>query len=101
MSKRDKILAVVVTVVFGIAGYVLYTGLFKDQISVVTNAAPDIEGNRKTIVDLLPYGSTLDVDPLKERNTQLNIGSSSVFSYPTVTTGDVGVPVDQLLTKKQ
>src|SRR5262245_14600808 len=101
MTSKDKILSGVVIVIFVAAGYVLYNGLFSDQINVVTNPAPDIEGNKKTIINLLPFGTTLDVDKLEARNIQNNLTPGSVFVYPTVTTADVGVPIEQLLLPKQ
>lgn len=100
MSKRDKILTVVVVLLFGSAGYVLYSGLFADQITVVTNQAPDIEANKKTIVNLLPHGSNLDFSKVKQRLTKLQITSSAIYTYPTVSSSDIGVPVTDLLKNK-
>ncbi len=97
MSKRDKILALVVVLLFGSAGYVLYSGLLSDQISIVTNTAPDTEANKKTIVNLLPFGASLDLQQLRTRNQKLQISPTNLYTYPSVNSADVGVPVDQLL----
>lgn len=97
MSKRDKILTLVVVLLFGAAGYVLYSGLFKDQISIVTTAAPDIEANKKTIVDLLPYGSTLDLQKLKSRDERLQINPSVLYTYPSITDDEVGISANELV----
>lgn len=102
MVKRDQILSAVIIVVFVGVGYVLYTGLFKEKLDIASiSSAPDIDANKKTIVNLLPYGNTLEINSLKKRSEDLGLSATSLFTYPPLNKEDVGLPIEELLGKKE
>lgn len=63
MMNKNTILTVIVILLFGISGAVIYYGIFA-QPSATTMP---IEANQRNIVNLMPYGEKLDFSPLEER----------------------------------
>lgn len=93
MSKRDKILIIVMLLFFGGSGYILYTGLFADQVQLVTQSAPDTEANKQTIVNLLPYGNKLDTSIIQDRGKSARITTGNIYLYPSLNKEDYSVNV--------
>jgi hypothetical protein len=93
MNKKQIIQIVVIIIAFGLAGFVLYNGFFKgngggplllDSPAISAQAQPE---------DLLPEGTTLNFDLLKQQNLFYN-----QVPYPKLNpVSDFGIPVSSLI----
>ena len=93
MNKKNITLAIVVVVLFGASGWVIYTGIFKDTSSVITGDTPNFESNQKNIVKLLPYGDRLDFSVITDRSD-----SEAPYEYKKIDPSlDVGVDTKNLI----
>lgn len=93
MNKKNVILIVVVIVLVGAAGWILYAGIFRKTAGVLGSDSPNIDLTQKNIVNLLPYGTKLNFDPVENRT---NIDPP--FKYIQVNPStDVGVPEKDLI----
>lgn len=90
-NKKNTILVLVVVALFIASGVVLYRGFSGG--GTVGGAIPDIASGQKDIVNLLPYGTSLDFSAIKARST-----SSTPFVYETVDQNNVGVDIHSLIT---
>lgn len=91
-NNKNTILILVIVVLFGASGIVLYRGLFQGGTSAL-QASPDIVGAQKEIVNLLPYGSNLDFSKVRERTS-----STTAVIYEVVDQANVGVDIHSLIS---
>lgn len=91
MSKKNIILIAIVILIFGAAGFIVYKGLFSSKIEEISKASPDFEANQKNIVNMLPYGTNLNLDALESR-PEVN-----KFEYKPVTPPEVGVAPETMI----
>ncbi len=84
MNKKVIIQIVIIVGAFVGAGSVLYNGLFKNNVSVVTSV---VSLGAKENEKILPYGSTLGLDNnLEKRGFQFGL-----MNYPEVAPSEVGI----------
>lgn len=95
-NKRDIILTFVIIGLFAASGLIIYQGLYANSsgASVIVSAVPDVAGNQKEIVNLLPYGDSLDFARVKSRRE-----TTQVFKYEPVDSNNVGVDTHNLIAR--
>lgn len=86
--NKNSIMILLVIVLFGASGAVLYFGLFRNDGGASIAA---IESNQKNIIDLMPYGESLNFDIVTKRPN-----ASAPYQYKQVTSGDVGKQASDL-----
>lgn len=97
MLTKDKILMTVFAVILFLfsMGVVVFT--FSDKLSVKTFEAPDVEGNKKNLVKLLPYGSEFNFKNLEKRSIDSQLNSVMIFEYTTLNNSDVGLKPEDMM----
>lgn len=108
MNKKQIIQIVVIVGAFGLAGFVLYSGLLKDKLSSssTSNTAIKLPGTNSTSTssqtvqsskDILPYGDKLNFSILNDSN-----GPQFQFdqiAYPKLNSSqEVGINENNLIT---
>jgi hypothetical protein len=91
-NNKNTILVIVIAALFVASGVVLYKGIFANSAAVVQNVS-DIASAQKEIVNLLPYGTSLDFTKVKTRAT-----SSTGITYEQVDQNNVGLDVHNLIS---
>lgn len=89
-NKKNTLLVLVVVVLFVASGLVLYNGFFKSSSTTTLGAAG---GGKEVIVNLLPYGTKLDFDPVAKHSE-----SGANIVYEKVDPKNVAVDVHSLIS---
>jgi hypothetical protein len=91
MNNKFIIQIIIIVGAFVGAGFVLYNGLFKQN----GQPAAPISAAAASQQNILPYGSTMDLDGvLYQRNLQYNLVAFPVLDP----NAEVGVPENKLIT---
>ncbi len=89
-NKKNTLLIFVVVILFIASGVVLYNGFVK---SPGTNTINTVGGGKEEIVNLLPYGTKLDFDPVEK-----HADSGANIVYEKVDPKNVAVDVHSLIS---
>ncbi|MBL8031095.1 MAG: hypothetical protein JNK33_02100 [Candidatus Doudnabacteria bacterium] len=95
-NKRNIILSLVIVVLFAASALIIYQGIYANSsgAGVIVGAAPDVTGNQKEIINLLPYGNELDFSQVKSRHE-----TTQVFKYEQLDANSVGVDTHNLIAR--
>ncbi len=89
-DKKNTLLIVVVVILFVASGVILYNGFFK---SSTTSTLSTTVADKGEIVNLLPYGTKLDFDPVT-KHTDAGVA----IVYEKVDPKDVSVDLHSLIS---
>lgn len=91
--SKNTILILVVVVLFVLSGIILYRGLFQGGGDNSVASISSIQESQKEIVNLLPYGTTLNFDAVEKRTE-----ATSTVVYTPVDPNAVGVDMRALIS---
>jgi hypothetical protein len=91
--SKNTILVLVVVILFALSGIVLYRGLFKGGASADVASISSIQESQREIVNLLPYGTTLNFNTVEKRSSTTN-----TVVYAPVDQTAVGVDIRALIS---
>ena len=97
MLTKDKIIMIVFSVVLLLVAGGVFLFSFSDKLSLKTLEAPDIEGNKKNLVKLLPYGSNFNFKNLEDRTKNSQLNSVMIYEYPSLNRADVGLKPEEMM----
>jgi len=97
MTKRNKILIIVIVIVLALAGYILYRGFFagnpdQPDVSAIPTKFGATPGEVAPVAPILSKGTALDFVPVKKYNSQ-----EQLFNYPKTNPDEVNLPLPDLI----
>lgn len=88
-NKKNTVLVFVIAILFIASGVVLYNGFFKSSTSTINSGVSD----KAEIVNLLPYGTKLDFEPVTQ-----HADSGASIVYEKVDPRNVAVDIHSLIS---